>query len=115
MGVNHEANIKSSLKYSNITQKNHIYVKQNINRKLCIFVSPVPQRPIKVRLHTLLTLALDSNERSVPCSGNFIPQIIYYVQFLMGSYSVIQPTVGATIQARYTEDKLIEQIMKKKA
>ena len=53
-----------------------------MKRKLCICISPAPQRSIEVRLHTLLTLALDSNERSVPRSGNFI---IYYVQFLMGS------------------------------
>jgi hypothetical protein len=84
-----------------------------MNRKLCIFVSPVPQRPIEVRLHTLLTLALDSNERSVPCSGNLIPQVIYCVQVLVGSDSVIQPTVGAAIQACYTEDRQTESMMTK--
>jgi len=39
--------------------------------------------------------------------------IIYYVQFLMGSDSVIQPTLGAAIQACYTEEKLIESMMTK--
>jgi hypothetical protein len=84
-----------------------------MNSKLCICISPVTQRPTEVRLHTLLTLALDSNKRPVPCSGNFIPQVIYYVQFLMGSDSVSQPTVGTALQACYTEDRLIESIMTK--
>jgi len=73
-----------------------------MNRKLCICVSPVPLRPIEVRLHAFLTLALDSNERSVPHSDNFI---IYYVHFLMGSDSVIQLTVGAAIQLYIDDDK----------
>jgi hypothetical protein len=114
MSVNHKTNINSSLKYSNLTKKKpHIYINQNTNRKMCIFISPVPQRPTEVRLHTLLTLALDSDERYVPCSGHFIPQVIYYVKFLMGSDSVNQPTVGAAIMACYTEDKLTELMMKK--
>ena len=81
---------------------------------MCIFVSPVPQWPTEVRLHTLLTLALDSNERSVPCSGIFITPVIYHVQVLVGSDSVIHPTVGAAIQACYTQDKLIESMMTKR-
>jgi hypothetical protein len=40
--------------------------------------------------------------------------VIYYVQVLVGSDSVIQSTVGAAIQACYTEDKLIESMMTKR-
>jgi hypothetical protein len=84
------------------------------NHEVVHLCNSVPQWPSEVRLHTLLSLALeDRKKRSVPCSGNFIPQVIYYVQVLVGSEPVIWTTVGAAIQACYMEDKLTVTMKKK--
>lgn len=108
MIVNHEANIKRSLNYSNIKKKTYLH-KTNYEQKVVHLHKPCTTTANWGKASHIANLG--TRQQWKICF--MLWQLYYLLCTISNGLRLLQPTVGAAIQACYTEEKLIESMRTK--